>query len=170
MVFRMQGTVIARRSPYNTANFRYLVMMLTNQNCVHESIKKRLISGNTCCHSANNLLSFVSVYDCKIKTCETTILPVVRGCEIWSLVVKEGTRLRVFDSKVQREITVPQRRSDRRLSKITLRRASRFVLLTKDYSGDHIKEDEMGRECGTYGREQKLLQGFPVELERKRPL
>jgi len=28
----------------------------------------------------------------------------------------------------------------------------------------------MGSECGTYGREQKWLQGFPGELERKRPL
>jgi len=28
----------------------------------------------------------------------------------------------------------------------------------------------MGRECGTYGREQIWLQGFPGELERKRPL
>lgn len=60
--------------------------------------------------------------------------------------------------------------SDRRLSKITLRRASRFVLLTKDCSGDHIKEDEMGRECGTYGIQQKWLQGFLGELETKRPL
>ena len=60
--------------------------------------------------------------------------------------------------------------SERRLSKITLRRASRFVLLTKDYSGDYIKEGQMGRECGTYGREQIWLQGFPGELERKRPL
>jgi hypothetical protein len=24
----------------------------------------------------------------------------------------------------------------------------------------------MGRECGTYGREQKWLEGFPRELER----
>jgi hypothetical protein len=105
----MQGTVIAHRSSSNTAHFKYLGRILTNQNCVHESIKKRLIPGNTCCHSANNLLSFVSVQDCKIETCETVIAPVVRGCEIWSLVVREGTRLRVFDSIVLREITLPQR-------------------------------------------------------------
>jgi hypothetical protein len=36
------------------------------------------------------------------------------------------------------------------------------VLLTKHYSGDQIKKIEMGGACGTYGEEERCMQGFFV--------
>jgi hypothetical protein len=41
----------------NVAQFRYLGMTVTNQNSMQEEIGKRLISGNGCYHSVQNLLS-----------------------------------------------------------------------------------------------------------------
>jgi hypothetical protein len=37
------------------------------------------------------------------------------------------------------------------------------LLLTKYYSGDYIKKNEMGRACSTYGAEEKCIQGFDGE-------
>ena len=38
-----------------------------------------------------------------------------------------------------------------------------FVLLTQYCASDKIKENEMGGACGTYGGEQKFVQGFGGE-------
>ena len=46
----------------------------------------------------------------KIKIYRTIILPVVLyGCETWSLTLREGHRLRVFENRVLRRIFVPKR-------------------------------------------------------------
>jgi hypothetical protein len=34
------------------------------------------------------------------------------------------------------------------------------LFLTKYYSGDQTKKNEMGRECGTYRRQERCIQGF----------
>jgi len=34
-----------------------------------------------------------------------------------------------------------------------------IVLLTIYSQGDEMKDDEMGKACGTYGEEQKYIQG-----------
>lgn len=36
----------------------------------------------------------------------------------------------------------------------------RFVLLTKYYSGDPMKADEMGGTCGTYEEKREMRTGF----------
>jgi hypothetical protein len=41
----------------NMAKFKYLGMTLTNQNDIHDKIKSRLNSGNSCYHSVQNILS-----------------------------------------------------------------------------------------------------------------
>ena len=46
-----------------------------------------------------------------------------------------------------------------------------ILLLTKYYTGDQIKKNEMGRAYGTYGREERCIYGFGGErdhLKKKR--
>jgi len=45
---------VASKSCVNVENFKYLGPSLINQNCMHEKIKSRLNSGNTCSHLAQN--------------------------------------------------------------------------------------------------------------------
>jgi hypothetical protein len=45
----------------------------------------------------------------KIKIYRTVILPVLYGCETWSLTLREERRLRVFENRVLRRIFVPRR-------------------------------------------------------------
>jgi hypothetical protein len=76
------------------------VYKVTNQNSVQEEIKGRLNSGNACYHSVQNLVSSSSLYtNLKIKTYRTLTLPfVLYGCETWSLTVREGRSLRMFEN------------------------------------------------------------------------
>ena len=70
---------------------------LTNQNSIQEEIESRLMSGNACHHSVQNLLpcSLLSK-NIKIKIYRTIILSdVLHGCEISSITWKEERRLRV---------------------------------------------------------------------------
>jgi hypothetical protein len=49
--------VVGDRCFENVAQFRYLGTTISNQNLIQEEIKRRLNSGNVCCHSVQNLLS-----------------------------------------------------------------------------------------------------------------
>jgi hypothetical protein len=91
--------------------FKYLGMMLTDQNSIQEEIKSRLKLGNTCYHLVQNLLSSRLLFkNLKIKIYRTIILPVVLyGCETWSLTLREKRRLRVFENKVLRKVFGPKK-------------------------------------------------------------
>jgi hypothetical protein len=69
----------------SVVKFRYL-------RTIHEESKRRLNSGNICYHSVQTLLSSLLLFkNLQLKTCKTTILPVVLyGCEIWSVTLREA--------------------------------------------------------------------------------
>ena len=91
--------------------FKYLRITLTNQNSIKEEIKHRLMSGNSCYHSVQNLLSSnLLSKTLNIKIYKIIILPIVLyGCETWSLTLREEHRLRVFENRVLRRIFGPKR-------------------------------------------------------------
>ena len=91
--------------------FKYLGTSLAHQNSIPEEIKSRLMSGNACYHSVQNLLSSrLLSKNLKIKIYKTIILPVVLyGCETWSLTLQEERKLRLFENMVLRRIFGPRR-------------------------------------------------------------
>jgi hypothetical protein len=106
-----QSIKIGNRSLESLAKFKYLGTILRDRNCVLEEIKSRLNSGNACCHSVQSLLpSRLLSRNVKVKIYKTIILPVVLyGCETWSLALRDGHRLRVFENRVLRRIFGPKR-------------------------------------------------------------
>jgi len=64
-----------------------------------------------CYHLAQSLLSSRSLSkNLKIKVYRIIILPVVLcGCKTWSLTLREGCRLRLFENWVLRRIFGPER-------------------------------------------------------------
>jgi hypothetical protein len=90
--------------------FKYLGTTLTNKNSIHEENKNRLKSGNTCYHSVQNLLSSSLLSkNVNIMIYPSIILPVLCGCETWSLTLREEYRLRIFENRVLRRIFRPMR-------------------------------------------------------------
>jgi hypothetical protein len=77
---------------------------------MHEGIKSRLNSGNTCYNSVQSLLSSrLLSRSLKVKIHKSVILPVVfYGCETWFLTLREEHRLRVFENRVLRRISGPK--------------------------------------------------------------
>ena len=90
--------------------FKYLGTTLTNKNYIHEEIKSRLNLGNACYFSVQNILfSSLLSKNLQIKIYRTIILPVVLyGCKIWSLILREKRRLRVFENRVLRRVFGPR--------------------------------------------------------------
>jgi hypothetical protein len=72
-----------------------------NQNYFQKEIKRKLNSGNACYYSVQNRLSFSLLSkNLKIKIYRTIILPVLCGCETWSLTLREERRLGVFEENI----------------------------------------------------------------------
>jgi predicted ABC-class ATPase len=92
-------------SPFERVEeFQHLGTTLKNENSLQEEIKSRLKSGNGCyCSVDYLLLSSLPSKNIKIKINRTAILSVVLyGCETWSLILREESRLRMFEKKVLR--------------------------------------------------------------------
>jgi hypothetical protein len=54
---KYHNIMIDNKSFKNVTEFKYLGMIVTNQNFIHKEIKSRLTSGNSCYHSLHNSLS-----------------------------------------------------------------------------------------------------------------
>ena len=97
-------------SSESVEEFEYLGTALTNQNSIQKEIKSRLMSGNACYHSVQNLLYYSLLSkNLKINIYRPTILPNLFGCETWSLTLRNERRLRMFENSVLRRIFEPKR-------------------------------------------------------------
>jgi hypothetical protein len=104
----------------------------------------------------------------KVKIYKTIILPLVLyGCETWSFILREERRLRVFENRVLRrifgikgdEVTGEWKK---------LHKNELHILYSSPNIIRQIKSRRMvGGTCGTYGREEKSVQGFGGKARRK---
>ena len=106
-------------------------------------------SGNACYHFVQDLWSSSLLS----KIYRTIILSVVLNwCETWSLTLREGHRLRVFENGLLRKIFGSKRNElAKGVEKATQSGDSWSVLLIKYYSRDKNKKRTMGRESSIYG-------------------
>jgi hypothetical protein len=97
---------------------------------------------------------------CFPKIYTTIILPaVMNGCEISSLTLRKKCRLRMLENRLLRKIFGPTRDKVMGLEGTAQEGASKYVLHTKYYPGDQTK-NKLDRACGTYGAEERSIQGF----------
>jgi hypothetical protein len=94
----------------------------------------------------------------KIEISRTIILSAVYACETWSLTLKKGHKLRVYENKMLGRIFGSKRDE-----------VSAEWRKLHNYSGDQI-EKEMGGTCGKYGGEERYTQGSGGETEGRRPI
>jgi hypothetical protein len=97
---------IGKRSFENVSQFKYLGKTVTNQYLIQEEIKRRLNSGNACCHSVQKFLSSCLLSKhVKIGIYKNISLSVVLyRCETWSVTLREENKLRQFWNRVLRRI------------------------------------------------------------------
>jgi hypothetical protein len=147
-------------------------MLGATTGCMHEEIKSRRNSENACYNPVQSVLSSrLLSRNLNVKICRTIILSVVLyGCETWSLTLREGHRLAVYENRVLSRIFGPKR------DEVTgeWRKKNNGELhkfySTRYYCADQIKENEVGRACGTDGRGEKRVEGFGGKARRKKPL
>jgi hypothetical protein len=85
------------------AKIKHFGITVTNQDSIHEEIKTRINSGNACYLA---ILSFrLLSKDVKSIVYKTIVLPVVSyECKTWSLMPREGHRLRVSENRMFRRM------------------------------------------------------------------
>jgi hypothetical protein len=77
--------------------------------------------------------------------------------KLWSLTLREEHRLRVYENRVLRRIFGTKREEIaggwRRLHNVELYN----LYVSQCYSGDQIKEGEIGRACSIHGKDEKCM-------------
>ena len=87
-------------------------------------------------------------------------MPVLYGCETWSLTLREEPRLRVFENRVLRRIFRPRR--DEVIvecRKLHNEELSDLCSLTQYCAGGKIDNNGMGGACGAFGGGKRCAQG-----------
>jgi hypothetical protein len=168
-----QSIKTANRSFEDVANFKCLGITPTDQNHMHEEIKRRLNSGNACYHSVQSLLSSrLLSRNVKVEIYKTIILPVaLYGCETWSLTLREKHRMSVFENRVLRRIFGPKRDEIsgewRRLYIGELHNLYSFPYINRQIKPRRMKWAGHVARMGEGRKVYKVLMGKP---EGKRPL
>ena len=150
--------------------FKHLATTLANQNSILEEMKSRLKPENACYHSVqNSLSSSLLSKNLKIMIHRTIILPVVYGCETWSLTLKKEIKPNVLENRVLRRIFVPKR------DEITsggnyLVRSLRICTPHQIFFARQIKKNEKGGACSTYVERRGAYWVFVGKPEGKRPV
>jgi hypothetical protein len=105
------NTERVNRSFENVEKLRYLGETGTNKNLINVEIMGRLICGNACYDSVQNLLPLRLLFkNVKIKTHKSVNFHIVLyGCETLTLTLRVEHRLWVFENRVLRRIFGPKR-------------------------------------------------------------
>ena len=140
--------------------FKYLGTTFTNQNSIQEEIKSIFKSVNAYYQWCRIFcLPFCYPKTLKIKIYRTIILTVLYGYGTWSLTLRAECRLRVFENRMLRRISVPKR------DEVTgeWKKLPIIVRVIKSRMGLAGHVTHMGEGSGVY----RVLVGKP---EGKRPL
>jgi hypothetical protein len=101
---------------------KYLGTTVTDQNYIHEEVKRRLNSRNACYHSVQNVLSscfYLKIV--KIKIYVAIILHIfLYECETWSLTLGEEHGLRESENRVLENNRRLQKLHNEELHKVLL--------------------------------------------------
>jgi hypothetical protein len=138
----------ASRALDNVAKFIYL-WTVTNQNLIHEEIKRRLHMGNACYHSVSEPFRLLICCLKTLKYTKSAVLPLL------CMGMKSDLWLRVFENGVLRGIFGPK--SDEVIGnwrKLLNEEVRNWYPLTKYNCNDQVKEDEMGRACSAHRWEE----------------
>jgi hypothetical protein len=110
----MDGTDITQTHLEQVKSFKYLGLILNENNSVEEEIMRRIFLGNKAFFSNQDLFkSKLLTKNSKLRMYKTLVRSMVTcACETWVLKENTKTKLRVFERKILRRIYEPTKEED----------------------------------------------------------